>query len=358
MDFIDEIQAFSKNIPSISEKICTEEGTKNALIMPFIHIMGYDPFNPNEVNPEYVADMGVKKGEKVDYAIMVDGNPAILIECKPVTADLNKEHASQLYRYFTAIDTPAKVGILTNGIIYRFYTDLDEPNKMDKKPFLEINLLDIREPLIAELKRFTKQNIKLDELENHAILLKYTREIIQILDREFSQPSDEFVKYFAQQVYQKKYTQQAKDKFSKITKEALTQFLTDKINDRLKIALGSTPENMQQSEESTDDEIRTTPDEWEGYYIVQAVLHEVIDPSRVAIRDAKSYCAILLDDNNRKPICRFLFNTRQKYVAVFDNDQNEGVKIPISDLKDLFTLADHFKKVVAVYDQKQSENSP
>ncbi|MFA5331351.1 MAG: type I restriction endonuclease [Methanoregula sp.] len=354
MDFIDEILAFSKNIPSISEKILTEEGTKNALIMPFIRIMGYDPFNPNEVNPEYTADMGTKKGEKVDYAIMVDGNPAILMECKPVTADLNKEHASQLYRYFTATDTPAKVGVLTNGIIYRFFTDLDEPNKMDKKPFLEIDLLDIREPLIAELKRFTKQNIKLDELEDHATQLKYTREIIQILDREFAKPSEEFVKYFAQQVYQKKYTQQAKDKFTGIMKEALGQFLTDKINDRLKIALGTTTERQPDQPETEEDKVKTTADEWEGYYILQAILHEVIDPSRVAMRDAKTYCAILLDDNNRKPICRFFFNTRQKHIAVFDNDQKEGIKKPISDLKDLFSLSEHFKTAVAVYDQKQS----
>jgi len=218
MDFIDEIRNFAKNVPSLSTKILTEEGTKNALIMPFIRILGYDPFNPNEVNPEYIADVGVKQGEKIDYAIMKDNKPVILIECKTVNTDLKKEHASQLFRYFTVTNTPARVGILTNGVIYQFYTDLDEPNKMDKKPFLEINLLEIKEPLIAELKKFTKQNLNLDNLETHATQLKYTREIIQRLNEEFANPSEEFVKFFAQQVYTRKYTQQAKENFKKLRK--------------------------------------------------------------------------------------------------------------------------------------------
>lgn len=176
MNFIDEICTFAKNIPTISKKIATEEGTKNALIMPFIRILGYDVFNPNEVNPEYTADVGIKKGEKVDYAIMKDGEAAILFECKTVNSNLNKEHTSQLFRYFSV--TPAKVGILTNGMIYQFFTDLEVTNKMDQKPFLKINLLDIKEPLIAELKKFSKQNLKLDELEDTASQLKYTKKII------------------------------------------------------------------------------------------------------------------------------------------------------------------------------------
>jgi hypothetical protein len=364
MDFLDEIRAFAKNIPTISEKIATEEGTKNALIMPFIRILGYDVFNPNEVNPELIADVGTKKGEKVDYAIMKDGNAAILVECKAVNSDLNKEHASQLFRYFSV--TPAKVGILTNGIVYQFFTDLEAKNKMDQKPFLEINLLDIKEPLVAELKKFTKQGLNLDELEDTASQLKYTREIIQIINKEFSKPSEEFVKFFAKQVYPKTLTAQAKDKFTLITKESLNQFLSEKINDRLKSAMepempkqptlqpdGSSP---QASEEDTEG-IITTEEEYEGYYIVKAILTEIIDPTRVMMRDAKSYCAILFDDNNRKPICRFYFNTKQKSIGVFDNEARSENKIPISSLNELFKMADHFKKVIAMYEPKKPEKA-
>ena len=362
MDFIDEIKTLAKNIPSISEKILTEEGTKNALVMPFIRILGYDPFNPNEVNPEYVADVGVKKGEKIDYAIMKDNKPVILIECKTVNTDLNKEHASQLFRYFTVTNTPARVGILTNGVIYQFFTDLDERNKMDTKPFLEINLLDIKEPLIAELKKFSKQHLNLDQLESHATQLKYTREIIQKLNEEFSNPSDDFVEYLAKQVYPKKYMSKAKEKFKKITKESLDQFLSDKINERLNRAIKASPTKQPEAtpigtvpqpvSEKEDGGVITTDEEWEGYYFVKAILNDVIEPSRIVMRDAKSYCAILLDDNNRKPICRFYFTPNQKYVIVFDNDAKEGNKIPIANLNELFKLAQHFKSAVAMYDKK------
>lgn len=354
MDFIDEIRAFAKNIPQITEKIVTEEGTKNALIMPFIQIMGYNVFDPTEVNPEFIADVGTKKGEKVDYAIIKDGNPILLFECKPVSADLNNEHASQLFRYFTV--TPARVGILTNGVIYRFYTDLDKPNTMDDKPFLEINLLDIKEPLIEELKKFTKKGFNVDNLDIVASELRYTKEIKQILGNELNSPTDEFIRFFASQVYPKKITQQARDKFSVIIKNALNQFINEKINERLKSAMAdesNAPESKDMLKENepviSEDSVVTTEEEWEGYYIVKAILHEIVDPSRVNMRDAKSYCAILFDNNNRRPICRFFFSTKQKYVAVFDTNEKDGEKVPIENLNEIFKLSSNLKGVVQKY---------
>ena len=191
MDSGDEIKALAEN-SKISENICTEEATKNALIMPFLNILGYNVFDPTEVVPEFTADHGTKKGEKVDYAIIKDGKPSILIECKCIDSNLNNEQASQLFRYFSVTD--AKVGVLTNGIIYRFFSDLDSPNKMDDKPFLEINLLEIKEPHIGEIKRFTKGSFDPDGLASAATELKYVKEIKQILAEELTNPSEEFVK--------------------------------------------------------------------------------------------------------------------------------------------------------------------
>lgn len=365
MDFIDEIRTFAKNIPSLSEKITTEEGTKNALIMPFIKILGYDVFNPHEVNPELNADVGTKKGEKVDYAIMKEGVPVILFECKAVSADLKKEHASQLYRYFSV--TQAQVGILTNGIIYQFYTDLEKENTMDQKPFLEINLMDIKEPLIEELKKFTKTGLNLDALEDTASQLKYTREIILILNKEFSKPSDNFIKFLAPQVYPKKFTEKAKERFSVIIKDSVNQFLNEKINERLKSAMEaekpkestpSTGEGVTLPTEESATGIVTTDEENEGYYIVKAILSEIIDPAKVVMRDAKSYCAILFEDNNRKPICRLYFDSKQKNIGVFDNDTRTENKITIKDLNEMFKLGSHFKNMVAIYEPKKDVLKP
>jgi len=94
-----------------------------------------------------------------------------------------------------------------------------------------------------------------------------------------------------------------------------------------------------------------TEDEWDGFWIIKAILTEITDPSRVTMRDAKSYCAILLDDNNRKPLCRLFFHSKQKYITVFDGEKAEGEKILITDLNDLFKQKEHFKKTVAKYDK-------
>jgi len=138
MDLIDKINEMAARIPKQIEHISTEEATKNALVMPFINALGFNVFDPTEVVPEFTADVGTKKGEKVDYAIVRDGKPILLFEVKCTGTDLNNVHASQLYRYFSV--TEARFGILTDGVIYRFYSDLDAPNKMDEKPFFVFDL--------------------------------------------------------------------------------------------------------------------------------------------------------------------------------------------------------------------------
>jgi hypothetical protein len=117
MDFADTFKLLADRVNRLRDNIQTEEATKNALIMPFIQTLGYDVFNPLEVVPEYITDVGIKKGEKIDYAIFKDGHPAILIECKHWRENLDL-HDGQLLRYFHV--SKAKFGILTNGIVYRF----------------------------------------------------------------------------------------------------------------------------------------------------------------------------------------------------------------------------------------------
>ncbi|NLO30168.1 MAG: restriction endonuclease [Methanosarcina mazei] len=366
MDFIDQIKVLAAKIPKLSESIKTEEATKNALVMPLLNILGYNVFDPTEVVPEFTTDYGTKKGEKVDYAIIQGCKPIILIECKNIDADLDKEHASQLFRYFSVSE--AKIGILTNGIVYRFFTDIDTPNKMDDKAFLEINLLDIKEPLINELKRFKKESFNIDDLANIACELKYTREIKLILANEINSPSEEFVKYFTKKVNNAPFTQSVREKFTIFTKNALNQFINDRINDRLKLAmsdesLSSNPAEYIQAPNSGESKelplsdvpntspagILTTGEELEGYYIIKSILRESLDLKRIAIRDKKSYCGVLLDDNNRKPICRMYFNTKQKYLGLFSENKDEE-KVPIEDLNCIYNYADKLRNIVNSYD--------
>ena len=151
MDFIEKIQDLAKKIERQRTIITTEEATKTAFILPFINSLGYDVFDPSEVVPEYTADIGIKKGEKIDYAIMKDGKPIILFECKSCESNLDETHTSQLYRYFSVVE--ARIACLTNGIIYRFFSDLENTNQMDSRPFLEFNILDYQKMAIIQMLR-------------------------------------------------------------------------------------------------------------------------------------------------------------------------------------------------------------
>ena len=359
MDFIEEIQAIAARIPKLLDHIATEEATKSAHVMPFIQALGYNIFDPTEVIPEYTADVGTKKGEKVDYAVVKDGEIVLLFECKWIGANLDKEHASQLFRYFSV--TEARIGVLTNGVIYRFYSDLVQPNKMDAKPFLEFNMLNIQEPLVTELKKLSKGAFDLTEIISSAAELKYTKEIKKILADQLVTPSDDFIKLFAYQVYSGKITQSVREQFNEIVKRAFNQFISEKINERLKSALAqenaeskadkdeSVSEKKEQ-EANSEHHVETTEEEIEGYHIVKAILRSKIDPSRIAHRDTLSYMGILLDDNNRKPICRLLLNADKKNIVIYNENRKEE-KVQINDLNEIYSYEKKLFSVLKFYEE-------
>ena len=212
MDFIDQIKLFEKKIETLKASIETEEATKTSIILPFFQqLLGYDVFNPEEFIPEFSENIGLKKGEKVDYAIKLNGEPTIIIECKCLGESL-KSHYSQLFKYFSA--TTAKFAILTNGIDYKFYSDLDSPNQMDRTPFLDINILNLKNEQITELKKFHKTNFDVNKIIERASDLKYTNEFKNIFAEQLQNPFDDFVRFFLSIAYNKRQTQNAIEYFS------------------------------------------------------------------------------------------------------------------------------------------------
>lgn len=354
MDFKDLLKQLAERILKQKELVQTEEATKHSFVMPFLQALGYDVFNPLEVVPEFVADLGIKKGEKVDYAIMKDGQPLILIECKHWSSDLDP-HNSQLFRYFHT--TKAKFSILTNGFETRFYTDLDEPNKMDQKPFFIFDLNDIRDNQIEELKKFHKNYFDTETIVSTASELKYLNQLKNLFSVEFNNPGQEFVRHFAKQVYTTGIlTQKVLDQFTQLTKKAFQNYINDLITERLKSAL-KTEESEQNKLGSTEQiiepevKIITTQEELDGYNIVKSILRKNISVDKIHYRDAQSYFAILFEDNNRKPICRLYFNTNKKQIGLFNSDKTESRK-EISSLDDIFQHADHLLDTVKNYTAK------
>jgi len=361
MDFSDRIRELAGQVLKQAAFIQTEEATKNAMIMPFISALGYNVFDPTEVTPELHADVGLKKGEKVDYAILKDGKPIILFECKWHGADLNKEHASQLYRYFSV--TEARFSVLTNGLFYRFFTDLEAPNKMDAKPFFEFNMADYRDHDIEELKKFSKSVYDLQGILTTASEPKYTKEIQKILAQQLQQPTEDFVRFFTAQVYQGRMTQAIREQFSQTTQRAFRQFINERINERLKSALGADPQLAPAEPAPTQpvlvvaDPARgqpavvTTNEELEAFYTVKAILHGVVDTKRVILRDVQTYCGVLLDNNNRRPICRLYLNGSRKAIGLFDNSDRKEERVAIEGSDDIHGFADRLRGTVKLYDK-------
>lgn len=342
MDLIDRLGLITGKIEKLRDTISTEEATKTSFIMPFIKELGYDVFDAAEVIPEYTADVGIKKGEKVDYAISIDGKIIMLIECKMLGTKLDANIEGQLHRYFHV--STARIGVLTDGQIYKFYTDLEEPNKMDNKPFLEFSLSQLDDQIIAEIKKFSKQSFDIDLLLASANDMKYMKEIKTLINDQINNPSEEFTQFILKNVYTGRITSQVKEQFIPLLKRSFGQLINDKINDRLKTALASTNTDQQllsELETVNGDEplIVTTEEEKEGFYAVKSILAGLVDLNRVVARDTQSYFGILLDDNNRKPIARLYFNGGKKYVAVFDADKKEE-KLPVSCVNDIFSLKD------------------
>ena len=364
MDFKDAILQLADRISKLKDNIATEEATKNAFIMPMISALGYDVFNPLEVVPELDCDLVKKKGEKIDYAIIKDGVPILLIECKHIDQDLTL-HDTQLQKYFVASN--ARFGVLTNGIEYRFYTDLDKQNIMDERPFLVVNMLEISEAEIEQLKKFHKSYYDVEEILSTAQELKYMTDVKGILNKEFANPSKEFVKYIIRPIYSGQIKENVLDLFTPIVKKSIASIIKERIAEKLNLAIKTNDEPApapQEPEKPKEEElpegvgaldketgVTTTQEEIDAFLIVKAILRQVVDIHRVYYRDTLSYFGILLDDNNRKPICRMYFNAKSaKYIATIDENKKE-TKHEIKSLDDIYEYADAIKAAVGFYEK-------
>jgi hypothetical protein len=361
MDFIERIESVADRAEDQLDRIENEQSTKQALIIPFIKALGYDVYDLNEVVPEFTADFAEKKGEKVDYAILHDGDPAVLVECKPANGDLSVEHAEQLFRYFQVTD--ARIGVLTNGVTYRFFSDLEEKNKMDDRPFLEFNLFDFNEQEIKELKNLRKSTFDLNEMVDAAHDLKYRKALREYLETQWQEPEEDFVHFMTKHVYDGRVTQRVRDQFQSIVRKALRQLVHDKVRGHLTSALAEeeasaaesfTPPEEDEEEDLPDGVVRkegevvTLEQEVQAYRIVKAILREVVDVDRVAQRDLKTRFNVLLDDNNRKPICRFYFHKGQDRLGLIDENKEEE-RVEIDSLDEIYDYAEQLKETVGYY---------
>jgi len=348
MELNNQLKSLADKINQLKDKIETEESTKHAFVLPFINILGYDTFDPTEVVPEFTADLGLKKGEKVDYAIIQNNEPILIIECKNWKENLSV-HGSQLFRYFHVSKT--RFALLTNGIVYQFFTDLDEKNKMDQKPFLEFDITNLKDNVINEIAKFHKSSFDVNNIVNNASSLKYIQEIRKQINNELTNPSNEFVKLFANKVYAGRLTEKVMEEFKDLVQKGFSQFVSEKINDRLNAALNKEAKQQEEEQVEITDETKvlTTDEELEGYRIVVAILRRTLPTHRIVSRDTQSYFGILLDDNNRKPLCRLHLNSGKKYLGLFNNNKTEN-RQPINSIDEIYSFEKELLETVKLYE--------
>lgn len=327
--------------------MATEEAVKTAVVLPFLRSLGYDVFDPSEVVPEFTADAVGKKGEKVDYAIKIDNEVRILIECKPISVALDKKHLDQLYRYFSV--TNAKFAILTNGRTFNFYTDLEAPNKLDTRPFFVFDVTDFNAGIVTELRKFEKAAFDVDAILATAERLKYTSGIKQVISKLIEEPSEEFVRIVSAGVYEGRMTAQVREMLTGVVRTAFREVIMDTVKSRLSSALADTEEVIEKIDAPVEDEpeIVTTEEEREGYMIVKAIVRDTISPARVVMRDQKSYCGVLIDNNNRKPLARLHFNRSIKYIGLFDGEAEE--RLIIDSLDRIYEHSDRLRATAKKY---------
>lgn len=352
MTFIENLRSFITKRKSVLEQIKSEDQAKLSLVFPFLRQLGYDTTDPTEIVPEFTSDFATKKGEKVDVAILVDGEPAVLIECKAPNADLTA-HNGQLYRYFSV--TKAKFAILTNGMDYWFFSDVDEPNKMDGKPFMTINIFEASDADLQELQRFEKSTFDPSQVAESAEQLKKMNLVKNVIFRELKEPSDDLVKLVCREVYTGRLTQAKLDEFKIITTKAIKEHQREYLNAHLQKAIDRISDDSGDSKnealdvaethvEPADGENGITRLEEDALRVVKAILARDVSPGRLSLRGSKSYNTLVLDGKVRKRVTIFKFRKRKNVIEVLDEASS---KFPVESEDEIYLYSEAFRNSLA-----------
>lgn len=364
MDFKDQLTQLSDKIAKQKNSIATEEATKTSFIMPMIAALGYDVFNPFEVVPEMDCDL-TRRGDKIDYAIMKDNTPILLIECKHCKQNLDL-HSTQLAKYYAASN--ARFGVLTNGIEYRFYADLEKQNIMDEKPFLVVNMLDLSDTDIEQLKKFHKSYYNEQDILSTAQELQITIQVKELLNRNFQSPGDEFVRYFVKYTGDGKSSAKQIEQYRPIVKKSIASVINDIITERLNVAIkneNNTDKQPGDKNVCTDDQtvhpeaeklpdgivfqdkekgITTTQEEMDAYNIVRSILRQYVDAKRIQYNDYKSYFTVNIDGSTWWWVCRLYLGKRKKQFCIPKDNYASNEWNEIESVDDLFKYADKLKE--------------
>ena len=309
----------------------TEEDTKRVFVIPFVQALGYDTNNL----AEFRSEVSASNGRRVDYVVLHDGNPVIIIECKPTSNNRLMDERGQLQGYYNAVKPV--VAVLTNGNQYQFFGDLDGDGDMDSAPYLEINLDDYDDEDfgnpgasdINALKHFTKSEFNADSIRDAATEMKYKQRMRNFLEQQFSgtELHKDLVELLARLVYTGRLGANIRANLGALALEVFREFKDELV----KSAVGGSHHS-------------TTSEEMEGYFIVKNILWNVVDGDRVIFKDSKTYSKVQMDhsERSRKRVCLFRFNDlNRKKLGLLDGDEED--QVDIASVGEINTYADRIR---------------
>lgn len=318
-EFAARVATHIEHVKKVGQHCATEETTKQALILPLLEILGFNPYDPTKVKAEHAADFpGAKVGERVDYALFCNNVPVMFIEAKPFSANLNN-HCPQLSRYYNA--TPeVTVGAITNGREWRFFTDLVNRNIMDTDPFLTIHFDGVRDDASHQLAQFHHDKFQPEALralaEENIYLTAFKGAITTVL-RECDV---DFVKYVAGRAgIQRTFTAKFLDAVQPIMKQALAHAISDMVTSSLSTpapeeptpALVRVPDPAAPVVDATNARIVTTAAERRLLEVCQ----DVLAGEDLQSKDTESYFTVLYQGKSNRWLLRYWGDKKQPTIA-------------------------------------------
>ncbi len=285
-----------------------ETQTRDNLIHPFFNILNYSKLD--DYTHEYISDMGDKKGRKVDIAITLGKKePLILVECKSATAKLNDNHFRQLNEY-CLYSPSAKVGVLTNGIIYNFYTvNQKEKKGLNSKPFFTFDLTNYDNSQLEMLALFNRQSIEINEIIQEAEDAYFLDNFDNALFKTLVE-TDDLVKLIFKNMGGLRATEKALSQIKGLVNSISIKTALDRI--------------IQKEISESNSGIITTAEEIKAYNVIKTILAmsskiKAADLERINYRDLKNSFLIIVDDKQTKNICSLVFKEKLKAIDINGN---------------------------------------
>ncbi|QTL41226.1 type I restriction enzyme HsdR N-terminal domain-containing protein [Xenorhabdus budapestensis] len=313
------------HVKNAGQHCTTEETTKQALILPFLDILGFSPYDPQKVKAEYGADFpGVKTNERVDYALFCQGVPVMFIEAKGYSEKLDN-HCPQLSRYFNS--TPeVTISAITNGLEWRFFTDLKQKNVMDPTPFLRIKMDEVSDADVGQLYRFRHDKFKPEALRTLAEESVYLSAFTKTISTSLRDVDSEFVRYVASRSnVERQLNQRFIESITPLVKQAVEKSVSamvvsglsnkhvpiDGIQDEIEHQ-----DNPKEPDEIVDPDnpnIVTTKNELTLYEKAKSI---VGDDADLQYKDTESYFGVLYQGKSNRWIIRYFDKKNKPYIQI------------------------------------------